>query len=382
MLVPVGMAMLFRIFPPHERARAARVLIIPTAVAPALGPVLGGLLVDQASWRWVFFVTVPVGVAALLFGLRFLDESRADQVGSFDVGGFLLAGLGLGAVMYALSQGPEHGWSSAGVLGPGVTGIVLLAFLARHELGRVRPMLDLRLLRGHLFEASVTTTFVAYAALLGIIYAFTQFQQVGLGRSPLEAGLLTFPEAIGVMGASQIVARLYPHVGPRRLVAGGLCGIAACATLIGFQDAATPLVLVVLTMVALGASHANVFVALQVATFAQISGASMGQASSLYNATRQVGAAFGVAVLATVISTHHGASTSASGLGAYQAAFLVAAGVAVVGGLLGAEDPRRRCGIDDGAAECRGSTKCRARQCVRLNRRPLRGSWRWVRGRA
>src|SRR5271157_5860467 len=96
MLAPVGMAMLFRAFPPEERVRAASVLTIPTIVAPALGPVLGGLLVTELSWRWVFFVNLPIGIAAVVFGVLFLKHSAEGQPGRFDVAGFLLAGLGLG----------------------------------------------------------------------------------------------------------------------------------------------------------------------------------------------------------------------------------------------------------------------------------------------
>ena len=117
MLAPVGMAMLFRVFPPAERVRASAILIIPTTFAPALGPVLGGLLVTDLSWRWVFFVNVPIGVAALIFGALFLDQSAQAQPGRFDLAGFLLSGLGLGLLMYGVSEGPDLGWHRPDVLG-------------------------------------------------------------------------------------------------------------------------------------------------------------------------------------------------------------------------------------------------------------------------
>jgi EmrB/QacA subfamily drug resistance transporter len=113
MLTPIGMALLYRTFPPAERVRASRILIVPTAFAPALGPVLGGLLVTDVSWRWVFFVNLPIGVAALVFGLLFLEEHKVLEPGRFDAGGFLLAGSGLPALMYALSEGPSRGWASS-----------------------------------------------------------------------------------------------------------------------------------------------------------------------------------------------------------------------------------------------------------------------------
>ena len=110
MLAPVGMAMLFRAFPPEERIRASSILTVPTTLAPALGPVLGGLLVTDLSWRWVFYVNVPLGIAAFLFGVFFLESAPQAKPGRFDLPGFLLSGIGLGALMYGISEGPNRGW--------------------------------------------------------------------------------------------------------------------------------------------------------------------------------------------------------------------------------------------------------------------------------
>src|SRR6266851_5103294 len=108
-LAPVGTTMLYRTFPPAQRVQVSSILIIPTVIAPATGPVLGGLLVDSLSWRWVFFVNVPIGIAAFLFGLLSLQEHREPKAGRFDLPGFLLAGIGLALVLYALSEGPTSG---------------------------------------------------------------------------------------------------------------------------------------------------------------------------------------------------------------------------------------------------------------------------------
>ena len=110
MLAPVGTAMLYRVFPPQERVRAASILIVPTALAPAIAPVIGGLLVTDASWRWVFYVNVPVRIAALTFGTLFVRHSAESTPGTFDWCGFALSGLGLGLFMYGISEGPELGW--------------------------------------------------------------------------------------------------------------------------------------------------------------------------------------------------------------------------------------------------------------------------------
>ncbi len=106
MMAPVGMAMLYRVFPPSERVRAASILTIPTTLAPALGPVLGGFLVTSLSWRWVFFVNLPIGIVAIVFGALFLEHSGAMDAGRLDVPGFVLGGAGLGLLMYGVSEGP------------------------------------------------------------------------------------------------------------------------------------------------------------------------------------------------------------------------------------------------------------------------------------
>jgi predicted MFS family arabinose efflux permease len=120
------MAMMFRAFPPAERIRANRLMIVPTLMAPALGPVVGGLLVDTLSWRWIFYVNLPIGVAALIFGALFLPRGSEHPAGRFDLPGFLLAGTGFPLFMYALSTGATSGWTSVPVLATGVPGLVLL----------------------------------------------------------------------------------------------------------------------------------------------------------------------------------------------------------------------------------------------------------------
>src|ERR1700682_2177204 len=129
MLTPVGTAMLFRAFPPVERAKASTVLIIPTVLAPALGPIVGGWLVTDVSWRWIFYVNLPVGVVGFVLGALYLREHREETAGRFDLPGFLLSGAGLALVLYALSEGPEKGGRSASVLFSGIVGVVLFALL-------------------------------------------------------------------------------------------------------------------------------------------------------------------------------------------------------------------------------------------------------------
>lgn len=339
MLTPVGTAMLFRAFPPAERAKAASILIIPTVIAPATGPVLGGLLVDTLSWRWVFYVNVPVGVAAFLFGLFFLHEHREPAKGGFDVFGFALSGAGLGLVLYALSQGPVKGWGSSGVLGALVAGLLCFAVLVPVELHRRYPMLRLALLGDRLFGTTNLVGIFAYGSFLGLLFIFPQFLQVGRGTSALVSGLCTFPEAIGVMLLSQLAARLYPRVGPRRLMVGGLVGVSAVMVVLATVGITADLWWLRGLMFLLGASMSFVFMSLQTATFATMSPADTGQASALFNTQRQMAAALGVALLATVFTTvvpDVGSAAHATILSGFRAAFAAAAGIALIGAVISA----------------------------------------------
>src|ERR1700690_2809423 len=148
MLAPVGTAMLFRTFPPQERVRAASIIVLPTALAPALAPVIGGLLVTDASWRWVFYVNVPIGIAAFVFGVLFVRQHVESHPGIFDLRGFALSGIGLGLFMYGISEGPDIGWGSARVLTTAIVGVALLVVMVVVELRTREPIVALRLF-GH-----------------------------------------------------------------------------------------------------------------------------------------------------------------------------------------------------------------------------------------
>ncbi|MGP0032107.1 MAG: MDR family MFS transporter [Acidimicrobiales bacterium] len=334
MLAPVGMAMLFRVFPPAERIRASSILTVPTTVAPAVGPVLGGFLVTTLSWRWVFFVNVPLGVAAVTFGALCLERSAPQKAGAFDLPGFLLGGSGLGLLMYGVSEGPLKGWSSPGVLGACLAGAVLLGIFVLVELRMSQPLVYLRLLSGRLFRSTNGVMFLAGAAFLGTLYLIPLYFQDARGLSALQSGLSTFPEAFGVMFGAQLATRLiYPRLGPRRHITGGLVGLAATMLLLTQLTLTTNLWLIRVVMFTLGIMMGQVFVPNQAASFAQISPADTGRASTMFNTGRQLGSAVGVAILSTVLigvgSAHAAGGTSHPDMRAYHLAFATAALFAV-----------------------------------------------------
>ena len=330
MLAPVGLAMLFRAFPPAERIRASSILTVPTTIAPAVGPVLGGFLVTALSWRWVFFVNLPLGIAAVTFGLLCLERSEPMDAGRFDRPGFLLGGAGLGLIMYGISEGPLLGWTATNVLVACGLGAICLAAMVLVELHVPRPLVDLRLLKERLFRSTNGVMFLASAAFLGTLYLIPLYFQDARGLSALQSGLSTFPEAFGVMAGAQVASRLiYPRIGPRRHITGGLIGLTATMLVLTQLTLTTNLWLIRLVMFILGLMMGQVFVPTQAAAFAKISPASTGRASTFFNTMRQVGSALGVAILSTVLisvgATHATGASTGANIRAYQLAFATAA---------------------------------------------------------
>jgi len=342
MLTPVGTAMLFRAFPPHERAKGAAILMIPMVVAPASGPVLGGYLVQYQDWRWIFFINIPIGILGLAFAGFFLREERQANPGRVDVPGFVLAAAGLGSLMYALAQAGINGFGDREVIAFGTAGAALLAAFTIVELRTVDPMIDIRLFRNRLFSAANTVQLVGQGGLMGALFLLPLLLQAEMGFSPFKSGLATFPQAIGVITMVQIASRLYSRIGPRRLMIAGMVGGTLTTLAFLLVDLNTSAWTIRGLMFARGLSFALVLISLQTATFATIGLPDMGRASAIFNAGRQVAASFGVAVLATVLTSRlasHGTvlgPPQAGGdpqvaLTAFHEAFAVAAGLTVFG---------------------------------------------------
>ena len=341
MLTPVGTAMLFRAFPPHERAKGAAILTIPMVVAPASGPVLGGYLVEYHDWPWIFFINVPVGVIAFAFAAIALREEKQPESGSLDLPGFLLGCSGLAALVYALSEAGGRGFDDQGVLVFGGLGVLLLAVFTFVELRVAEPMIDIRLFKNKLFAATNTVQIVGQGGLMGALFLVPLLLQAEMGMSPLKSGLTTFPQAIGVVTMIQVAGRIYPRVGPRRMMMVGMAGATLTTLAFYWIGLGTSEWWIRLIMYLRGASFSLVLVSLQTATFATISPREMGRASALYNSGRQVAASFGVAVLASALENRLSAHDTRLGpppignpvvaLDAFHEAFLVAAALTLLG---------------------------------------------------
>ena len=328
MLTPMGVAMLYRTFPPERRAAVARTLIVPVLIGPGVAPVLGGLFTEYVSWRWVFFVNVPVGVAMTAFSMLCLraDPPIAPE-GRLDLRGLVLSGAGLSLLMYAVSEGAAQGWGSPGIMLSGVCGVLMLGGFTRRSLRVPDPLLRLRLLSDRLFRATNVVVGFCLGSFLGSLYLTPIFLQLVLHQSPLSSGLTTFVEALGVVVASQTLGRLYPRLGPRVLAGGA--GIAMALVLAGFVFIGphTSLWWVRGAMFLAGVCNGANILAVQAAMFTNISKADTGHASAIYNTQRQASIAIAVAILTSVVASVPG---TVSG---FHAAYLADAGLALLGGI-------------------------------------------------
>ncbi len=319
MMTPVGTAMLSREFPGVERAKASAIISVPVVLAPTVGPVLGGYLIEYVSWRWIFYVNVPVGVAGLLFGLRVLKEHReAYAARGFDVPGLLTGSGGAAMVLYAVSRAGSEGWGSPQVVGFGIGGLALAAAFVAIELTVKYPILDLSLFKRWLFASGNLMMMPAFAGFGGFILILTLFLQTLQGYSPLEAGLIQAPSSIGTAISLPLASRIYPMVGPRRMMIFGF-GFSALTILpFAFVGIDTPVWVVVFLLLLRGLPFAFGVVASQTLLYGPLESSQQGSASSIYNTLRQVAASFGVALIITIAlnrtRAHEAAATASQHL--------------------------------------------------------------------
>ncbi len=283
----------------RERTRA---LSIYTAVAMgggSLGLVLGGVITEWVSWRWVLFINVPIGIAVVLASPRLLPESQR-QPGRFDLTGALTSTAGMAALVYGFIQAASHGWTNRVTIGAFAAAAVLLALFLVNESRVPQPITPLRLFADRGRTGSYVTRLLLVAGLFGMFYFLTQFVQDELGFSPLRAGISFLPMTAALFAVSRLSPRLLGRFGAKPLMVAGLIPAAAgMAWLSRISPGSDYLSGILGPMLLLGAGMGVAFVPLTMASLAGVRPQDSGAASSMVNVTQQIGGSLGLAILVT-----------------------------------------------------------------------------------
>jgi EmrB/QacA subfamily drug resistance transporter len=341
-VTPLTLTLLAEVFPPDKRGLAIGAWSGVSGLGIALGPLVGGAVVDGISWHWIFWINVPIGLALLPLAARRLAESHGPSR-SLDLPGLGLASAGLLGIVYGIVRGAELGWTSTTVLGSLVAGAVLVAAFLAWEARAPQPMLPLRFFRSRGFAAVNGVSLAMYFGVFGSIFLLAQFFQVTQGYSPLEAGLRTLPWTIMPMFIAPIAGLLSDKVGSRPLMATGLTLQAgAIAWLASVSTPSVPYSELVIPFVMAGTGMALVFAPAANAVLSSVRPEEAGQASGATNAIRELGGVLGVAVLATVFAHNGSYASPAAYTNGMTSAIWVGAAVLLAGALAALLVPGRR----------------------------------------
>jgi EmrB/QacA subfamily drug resistance transporter len=327
MLNPVAMSIITNVFTERaERAKAIGVWGSVIGLSMALGPLLGGLLVDTVGWRSVFWLNVPVAVAVVVLTARFVPESRAPRARRFDPAGQLSMVVLLAGVTFGIIEGPGLGWGSPLIVGSFAAAAAALVVLLVVESRRADPLLDPRFFASIPFSAATLIAVAAFAAFAGFLFLNALYLQDVRGYSPLHAGLLTLPMAAMTAVLPPISGRMVAKHGARLpLVIGGL-GIATGGGLLLALDVDTPLVLIVVAYVVFGIGFGMVNAPITNTAVSGMPLAQAGVAAGVASTSRQVGSALGVAVLGSLVTAQLGTSMTAGFAAAARPAWIVVIG--------------------------------------------------------
>jgi EmrB/QacA subfamily drug resistance transporter len=318
MILPIGQSILARAAGPQRMGRVMSVIGVPTVMGPVLGPVLGGLIVSNFSWRWIFYINVPIGIVTLLLSSRFLANiSEKEKIRtSFDTLGFCLLGPGLAALIYSLSEvGTTGSFTSMPVVTSFVLGVGLMLGFVIHALRIKYPLLDLRLFKNRHFSIANICVFVLGATLYGSMFLLPLYYQIARGQSPLAAGLLMAPQGIGAACVMRFSGSITDRYGPRRVVPGGILLMAAATVPFAFVTTSTSEVLLAGSLFMRGIGLGLSMMPIMAAAYFDLSNADIPRASTTLNIVRQIGGSVATALFAVILERQIIAQSSHGGHG-------------------------------------------------------------------
>ncbi|MTK06209.1 MAG: multidrug efflux MFS transporter [Hungatella sp.] len=336
LLMPTMTNMLVQISGGHNIGHMASIVSLPMLLAPILGPVLGGIIVNSLGWRWIFYVNIPVTIIALLLAFWGIPEdSPTEEKQPLDMIGILLLSPAFALLIYGIAQIASHGGlNSSAVFVPIVTGLLVMAAFVFYALNtRISPVLDLHLFQSRNFSATSVLLFMSGIITNGGMLLLPLFYQQVRGESVLYAGLMLIPQGVGMLLTRTQMGKLTDRIGARPIVMVSLI-ITGVGTLpFAFADSGTNAILLGAALLIRGAGLGGVFIPLMVSAYVGLSSEQIPHASIATRILQTIGGAFGSAVLATIVE-HQLASRPASGLqnvvSAYNVAFWWSVGFTIV----------------------------------------------------
>lgn len=336
MMMPVGRITIIRTFPKSELLRAMNFVIVPALIGPLLGPTVGGLIVHWLSWREIFFVNVPVGVAAIALALRYMPDYYGEQDRPLDLVGLVLFGAGIALLSWLLEIFGEHkiDATSAGILL--LLAVSLLGGYAWHARDTPHPLLRLALLRIRTFRVSVAGGFLTRLGMGGMPFLLPLLYQLGLGLPAWQSGLLMMPAAAAAMGMKFISVRLLSTFGYRQVLVVNTVLIGLTISLYSLVKAGTPIYAIVAIGLCLGFFNSLQFSSMNSIAYADVEGRDTSMASTIASSMQQLSMSFGLACGSLVTGWYLGGlpqSDKAALTGALHHAFLTLAVLTVLSSL-------------------------------------------------
>jgi EmrB/QacA subfamily drug resistance transporter len=358
MIMPVGQLIMAQVAGPKRMGRVMGIVSMPAMLAPILGPVVGGAILQNLHWSWIFLVNLPVGVVAFIAALRLIPDTQSGEAGRLDLRGLVLLSGASSSLVYGLSQlGSNSSLTAPIVVWPIVAGVVLTGVFFLHA-GRVeRPLLDVRLYANRVFAAASFTTFGLGAALFGAMILVPLYYQEVRHESVIVTGLLTGPQGLGMLLVMPLAGRLSQRLGGGRVALMGVSILCLSTIPFAFIGTSTSIVWISVVLLLRGVGIGFSFMPAMSAAFASLRPDQLSDATPQLNVVQRIGGAIGTAVLAVVLQRATGhVATNAKLASAFDQAYWWSLGVAVLSlipcaVLLRAENPRARRSRDTAGAD-------------------------------
>lgn len=305
-LAPVGMAMIYELFPADRRGSALGIWGVAAMAAPAFGPVVGGYLVTNVSWHWLFLINVPIGAIAILAAVRLLKDTGYKESRPFDGGGLGLISAGLVALLLAFSRASDWGWGSTRTVTLLVVGTVFLFAFARWVRGRDYPLIDLSMFRYPIFNLTLGIIGATVIVQFGILVNLPLVLQTVRGLTALEVGTMLVPMAVAAAITFPLGGRITDRIGPRIPVVVGSALLCVSAAIMSRLAIDSPVYVIEIALVCQGLGFGFSMLPNSVTGLNALPGRFVAQASAVRQLNVRVMASFGVALLATIVAIQLG----------------------------------------------------------------------------